>query len=323
MIQRHDARSLHFDLRLEVDGVLASWAVPEGRASARERAADGGPHRGSPARVPGLRRRDPEGQYGAGRMTIWDRGTYETELRTDDEWKIVLHGERPRRALPPRPHVPRARRQGLADLPRASRSGRACRPSAGVRHAAPDAGLIRPDPFDDGGLVVRAQVGRLPGAGPDRRRRGAAAVAQRKRPRRGVPGSRRAAPGRSSSRRPSSTPSSSCSTRDGEADFEALQRGTGTAILMAFDLLHEDGRWLTDRPLSERRARLRADPRTRGRGCDPDLRRGRRQGSRALRRRRGAGPRRDRRQADAIRRTGRASARRTGSRSRRAARERS
>jgi bifunctional non-homologous end joining protein LigD len=110
-VQRHDARALHFDLRVEVDGALASWAVPKGP-----------PLREGPKRL-AVRTEDhpleyltfeaviPEGQYGAGRMTVWDTGTYDAELIADDEWKLVLHG----RTLRGHYHLVRTGRRGGKD----------------------------------------------------------------------------------------------------------------------------------------------------------------------------------------------------------------
>ena len=66
VIQEHHARRLHWDLRLEHDGVLLSWALPRGVPEDPEREPARRPHRGPPDRVPRLPRQIPKGEYGAG-----------------------------------------------------------------------------------------------------------------------------------------------------------------------------------------------------------------------------------------------------------------
>ncbi|MGV9308666.1 DNA polymerase ligase N-terminal domain-containing protein [Nonomuraea sp. NPDC003727] len=94
VIQEHHARSLHWDLRLERDGVLASWAIPKGLPedpAVNHLAVHTEDH---PMEYSTFEGEIPRGEYGGGTMTIWDRGTYETEKWSDREVKVVLHGER-------------------------------------------------------------------------------------------------------------------------------------------------------------------------------------------------------------------------------------
>jgi bifunctional non-homologous end joining protein LigD len=94
VIQEHHARRLHWDLRLERDGVLASWAVPKGiprDPKTNHLAVHTEDH---PLEYAAFHGEIPKGEYGGGQMTIWDRGTYETEKWTDREVKVVLHGSR-------------------------------------------------------------------------------------------------------------------------------------------------------------------------------------------------------------------------------------
>ncbi|MFI9560582.1 DNA polymerase ligase N-terminal domain-containing protein [Nonomuraea endophytica] len=94
VIQEHHARSLHWDLRLERDGVLVSWAVPKG-LPADPRVNHLAVHtEDHPMEYLGFHGEIPTGEYGAGSMTIWDTGTYDTEKWSEREVKVVLHGER-------------------------------------------------------------------------------------------------------------------------------------------------------------------------------------------------------------------------------------
>jgi DNA ligase D-like protein (predicted ligase)/DNA ligase D-like protein (predicted polymerase)/DNA ligase D-like protein (predicted 3'-phosphoesterase) len=103
VIQEHHARRLHYDLRLERDGVLVSWAVPKNlpdTPSVNHLAVHTEDH---PLEYLAFHGTIPKGEYGAGNMIVWDTGTYETEKFNDNspdgaakggEVIITLHGKK-------------------------------------------------------------------------------------------------------------------------------------------------------------------------------------------------------------------------------------
>jgi bifunctional non-homologous end joining protein LigD len=99
LIQKHAARRLHYDLRLELDGVMLSWAIPKGPSldpKERRLAVQVEDH---PIEYGDFEGNIPRGEYGAGTVLLWDRGTWEPEgdphegLRRGD-LKFRLHGEK-------------------------------------------------------------------------------------------------------------------------------------------------------------------------------------------------------------------------------------
>jgi bifunctional non-homologous end joining protein LigD len=108
VIQKHAASHLHFDLRLELDGVMKSWAVPKGPSldpAVKRLAMQVEDH---PIEYNQFEGTIPKGEYGGGTVMIWDRGTYEyggSETDADPidalrrgyakgDFKFVLHGDR-------------------------------------------------------------------------------------------------------------------------------------------------------------------------------------------------------------------------------------
>jgi bifunctional non-homologous end joining protein LigD len=94
VIQEHNARRLHYDLRLENEGVLKSWAVPKGipqDTKERRLAVETEDH---PYEYASFEGEIPKGQYGAGTVKIWDRGHYKPKVWEKDKIEFTLDGER-------------------------------------------------------------------------------------------------------------------------------------------------------------------------------------------------------------------------------------
>jgi bifunctional non-homologous end joining protein LigD len=96
VVHQHNARNLHWDLRLEHEGVLLSWALPRGVPQLPDRAANRlAVHtEDHPLEYIDFHGEIPAGEYGAGEMTIWDSGTYEAEKLRKDEVIATFDGKR-------------------------------------------------------------------------------------------------------------------------------------------------------------------------------------------------------------------------------------
>jgi bifunctional non-homologous end joining protein LigD len=94
VIQEHHARSLHWDLRLERDDVLVSWALPKGLPESPDQNHLAVHTEDHPLEYASFEGEIPQGEYGGGQMTIWDKGHYDVEKWSDTEVKFVLHGSK-------------------------------------------------------------------------------------------------------------------------------------------------------------------------------------------------------------------------------------
>jgi bifunctional non-homologous end joining protein LigD len=251
VIQRHDARRLHYDLRLERDGALASWAVPKGlplEAGERHLAVHVEDH---PLDYGSFEGAIPAGQYGAGTVEIWDRGTYELlEEKRNGGLTVHLHGDRvdgvwtlvPARLDGDERNWLLLRKDAAEEAP-----GPELRPQLATltEHLPTGAGWLYEPKWDGYRAIVTLRGGAATltsrnGKDLTERFRDVARAAVH------------------AVRTPSAVLDGEVCALDesGTARFETLQSGAGRLVLMVFDLLVLDGDLVHRRPLAERRRLL-------------------------------------------------------------------
>jgi bifunctional non-homologous end joining protein LigD len=253
VVQRHDARRLHYDFRLERDGVLASWAVPKGVPLEPGRQHLAVHVEDHPLEYGSFEGEIPKGEYGAGTVEIWDRGTYELlEEKKNGGLTVRLHGERlegvwtlipaklsgdPKNWL-----ILRKREDGAAAERREYRPMFAT-PSKDI----PRDGWLFEIKWDGYRIVSRVAGGEA-----ELRSRRSEDYTQR------FAGVARALPAALKS--PDFVVDGEvCALDDeGRPSFSAMQQGKAETpiVYFVYDLLELDGEPLIDLPLSERRARL-------------------------------------------------------------------
>ena len=257
VIQRHQARRLHYDLRLERDGALASWAVPNGvplEPGQRHLAVHVEDH---PMEYATFEGEIPKGNYGAGTVEIWDSGTYALlEEKKGGGLTFRLDGKRLQGTWTLVPAHLDGKEQNWLLLRKRDETAEQSR-SGNRRYRPMAATLVKELPRGDGWLFEPKWDGYRALA----YLRGGEVEELQSRSGKSDFTSRfetiaRALP------RVVRTPDcvldgEICALdEDGRASFSAMQQGTGRLVYYVFDLLEQDGEPLLDLPLAERRKRL-------------------------------------------------------------------
>jgi bifunctional non-homologous end joining protein LigD len=257
VVQRHDARRLHFDFRLERDGALASWAVPKGvpmEPGTQRLAVHVEDH---PLEYASFAGEIPQGNYGAGSVEIWDAGTYElVEEKKDGGLTVRLHGKRleglwtlvPARLSGDEKNWLLIRKRETDGAgPAKSVARRDYRPTLATssERLPSGAGWLYEVKWDGYRVLARVEAGEASFTsrnGNDLTGRFASVAAALPR----------------ALRSPSCVLDGEvCALDDeGRPSFSAMQQGAGPLVLYLFDLLEVDGEPLVDAPLEDRRAQL-------------------------------------------------------------------
>ena len=255
VVQRHDARRLHYDFRLERDGALASWAVPKGvplEPGQRHLAVHVEDH---PLEYATFAGEIPAGQYGAGTVEIWDSGTYDLlEEKPDGGLTVRLEGKRLHGVWTLVPAKLDGDEKNWLLLRKQDDSAPAPR-KRGTEYSPMLATLSEHVPSGSGWSYevkwdgYRA-IARVAG--------GEATLTSR----RGLDMTERFAVVARALERAVRTPDvvldgEVCALdEEGRASFSVMQQGSGPLVLYVFDVLEVDGEPVTDLPLRERRERL-------------------------------------------------------------------
>ena len=258
VIQRHQARALHYDLRLERDGALASWAVPKGmplEPGQQHLAVHVEDH---PLEYAAFEGEIPKGNYGAGTVEIWDRGTYELlEEKKDGGLTFRLDGERLQGTWALIPAHLSGQEKNWLVLRKREETAEPKPLRGDGRYRPMLATPVKELPRGDGWLFepkwdgYRALAYVRGGEVELQSRTGKSDLTTR------FDSIARALP------RAIRTPDcvldgEVCAVDDtGRASFSAIQQGSGTLVYYVFDLLEQDGESLVDLPLTERRRRLK------------------------------------------------------------------
>ena len=253
VVQRHDARRLHYDFRLERDGALASWAVPKGvplEPGEQHLAVHVEDHPLSYATFAG---EIPAGNYGAGTVEVWDHGTYElVEEKLNGGLTVRLHGEKlnglwtlvPAKLGGDPKNWLIVKKKEDAATPRKPRT---YRPMLATLADGVPAGeeWLHEVKWDGYRAIVT-----IVGGGVELTSRNGNSLTERF-------ASVARAVG-SAVKTPDCVLDGEVCALDeqGRASFSAMQRGSGPLVLYVFDVLEVDGEPLIDLPLTERRERL-------------------------------------------------------------------
>jgi bifunctional non-homologous end joining protein LigD len=255
VIQRHDARRLHYDFRLEKDGALASWAVPKGvplEPGAKALAVHVEDH---PLEYAKFHGEIPAGQYGAGTVEIWDTGTYDLlEEKRNGQLTVHLHGKRLEGTWSLVPAHLDGKEQNWLLIKRSDDGEHAVVPQreykpmlATLTDHVPTGDDWRFEvKFDGYRAIAYVQQGEcrlVSRNGNDLTGRFAQVAKEIVK----------------AAKSPNAVLDGEICRLDptGRSSFSELQQGTGPLVLYAFDLLELDGEPLIDLPLTERKQRLK------------------------------------------------------------------